>query len=524
VSLNLAMMLRESARAHPEKAALLYDGHAISYVELDAASDRFAAGLLARGLLPGEAVALQLPNVPSFVVACFGILKAGGVVVPMDMLRTAVDTAFVLRDSGARMLITSSDVADEAAKGAADAGVQELVVLGTPDSRHVPLGRPFGQLLETFVVGPPPLHQSDPGDPAAIVYTAGTTGRPKGAELSHFQLFMSADTPGRLFGVRDDDVVLALVPLSSVFGLSGVLGVCVRFAATMTLLPRFDPAQVLETIQRDRVSVVVGLPTRYVSLLHHPDLERYDLSTLRTGVCGGAPIAPRVVDDVERMFGIEVLEGYGLVETASTTTFNASRRERRIGSVGKPFYGVEVEIWDARDRVAPAGPQHVGEVVVRGVNVMRGYHGDPAATAEVMAGGWLHTGDLGYLDEDGNLFVLGRKQDVILRGGRTVYPREVEDALAGHPAVAEAAVIGVPHERLGEEIRGVVVLCPGRRADEAELIAHVRERVASYKVPAAIVFHERLPVDAAGRVLKHLLRAEPTAFAAARPADVRAHP
>lgn len=507
MSLNLALMLRETACSHPDKVALLHDGPPVSYVELDVASDRFAAGLLARDILPGDAVALQLPNVPYVVVAYFGILKAGCVVVPMSPLMTASETAHVLRDSGARMLITASDAAEESAKGAADAGVQELVVLRTPGGPHPAVGRPFEQLLEAFVAGPPPLHQSDPGATAAIVYTNGTTGRPKGAELTHFQLFMSADTPGRLFGIRDDDVVLAVVPFTSVFGLSTVLGVCVRFAATMTLLPHADPARVLERVQRDRVSVIVGLPSLYMSLLHQPDLEAWDLSTLRTGVCGGAPIAARVVDDVERTFGIRVLEGYGLTETASTTTFNVSRQERRIGSAGKPFYGVEVQIRDARGRVAPPGRQHVGEVVVRGVNVMRGYHGDPSGTAAAMAGGWLHTGDLGYLDEDGFLFVLGRKQDVILRGGRTVYPREVEDALFSHPAVAEAAVIGVPDDRLGTAVRAVVVLRPGQRADEAELTAHVRERLASYKVPAAIEFHDRLPVDATGRVLPPLFSA-----------------
>lgn len=502
MSLNLAMMLREAARTRPEKDALLFDGRAVSYVALDAASDRFAAGLLARGLVPGDAVALQLPNVPLFVVAYFGILKAGCVVVPMNVLWPAGTTAHILRDSGARMLVTWADVADEAAKGAADAGLQEIVVLGRPGVPHASIGRRFEQLLETAVLGPPPLHQADPGDTAVILYTAGTTGRPKGAELSHFQLFTNADTPGRLFGIRDDDVVLAVVPFSSVLGLSSVLGVCVRFAATMTLLSHFDPGQVLETIRRDRVRVVVGVPTMYVALLHHPGRAGYDVSSLRAGVCGGAPIPPQVIAEVERTFGIEVLEGYGLAETASTTTFNVSRQERRIGSAGKPFYGVEVQIWDERDRVSPPGRGHVGQVVVRGVNVMRRYHGDPTATAEAMRGGWLHTGDLGYLDEDGFLFVLGREQDRIVHGGRTVYPREVEDVLCTHPAVAEAAVVGVPDERLGHEVRAVVVLRRERSVDAADLIAYVKERVASYACPSGVEFRERLPVDATGTILK----------------------
>jgi long-chain acyl-CoA synthetase len=498
-------MLRESARSHPEKDALLYDGHAVSYVELDAASDRFAAGLQARGLVPGDAVALQLPNVPLFVVAYFGILKAGCVVVPMNVLFKAGEAAYVLRDSGARMLITWSGVADEAAKAAAEAGVQEIVLLNTPGVPHSSLGRPFEQLLETAVLGAPPLHQSDPGDTAVIVYTAGTTGRPKGAELSHFQLFMNADTPGRLFGIRDDDVVIVVLPLFHVFGLSSILDVCVRFGATMALVPRFEPGHVLEVIQRDRVTVFEGVPTMYIALLNHPDRDRYDTSSLRVGVSGGAPIPAEVIDEVERIFGIVVLEGYGLSETASTTTFNVSAEERRIYSVGKPIYGVEVEVWDEEGRLLPPGREHVGELVVRGVNVMRGYHGNPTATAEAMAGGWFHTGDLGYVDEDGFFFVVDRKKDLIIRGGYNVYPREVEDVLYTHPAVTEAAVIGVPDDRLGQEVRAVVALRPGHRVSEADLIAFTRERVASYKYPRSVEFREHLPMNATGKILKREL-------------------
>jgi long-chain acyl-CoA synthetase len=505
MSLNLALMLRESARSHPEKPALLFDGGRVSYAELDAASDRFAAGLLARGLAPGDTVALQLPNVPQFVVAYFGILKAGCVVVPMNVLYKAGEVAYVLGDSDARLLVTWAGVADEAAKGAAEAGLPDVVVLNTPGVPSAAVGRPFEQLLATPVSGPPPLHQSDPGDTAVIVYTAGTTGRPKGAELSHFQLFMNADTPGRLFGIRDDDVVLTVLPLFHVFGLSSILDVCVRFAATMSLVPRFDATKVLGVIQRDRVTVFEGVPTMYIALLNHPDRGAYDLSSLRVGVSGGAPIPAEVIDEFEREFGILILEGYGLSETASTTTFNVSAEERRVYSVGKPIYGVEVQVWDAEGRARPPGREHVGELVVRGVNVMRGYHGQPAATAEAMAGGWFHTGDLGYIDVDGFVFVVDRKKELIIRGGYNVYPREVEDVLYTHPAVAEAAVVGVPDERLGQEVKAFVALRPGQRATEEELIGHVRERVASYKYPRSVEFREHLPMNATGKILKREL-------------------
>jgi long-chain acyl-CoA synthetase len=338
-----------------------------------------------------------------------------------------------------------------------------------------------------------------------IVYTAGTTGRPKGAELSHFQLFMNADTPGRLFGIRDDDVVLTVLPLFHVFGLSSILDVCVRFAATMSLVPRFDATKVLGVVQRDAVTVFEAVPTMYIALLNHPDRAAYDLSSLRVGVSGGAPIPAEVIDEFERAFGILILEGYGLSETASTTTFNVSAEERRVYSVGKPIYGVEVQVWDAEGRARPPGREHVGELVVRGVNVMRGYHGQPAATAEAMAGGWFHTGDLGYIDVVGFVFVVDRQKELIIRGGYNVYPREVEDVLYTHPAVAEAAVVGVPDERLGQEVKAFVALRPGQRATEEELIGHVRERVASYKYPRSVEFREHLPMNATGKILKREL-------------------
>ncbi len=504
MSFTLATILRESARTHADKPAVLVEGAQLTYAELDALSDRFAAGLLARGLTPGDPVALQLPNVPQFVIAYFGILKAGAVVVPMNVLLKAGEVGYILRDSGARLLVTWAGLAEEAAKGAADAGVTDIVVLTTPGVPQPGFGRPFETLLAPLT-GPAPLHQTDSGDTAVIVYTSGTTGRPKGAELTHFQLFMNADTPGRLFGVCDDDVVLVVLPLFHVFALSSILNVCVRFGATMSLVPRFDPDAALAAIQRDRVTIFEGVPTMYIALLNHPGLADYDVSSLRVGISGGAPIPSEVIDEFERRFGVVILEGYGLSETASTTTFNVSEQDRRVYSVGRPIWGVEVQVWDVDGRVLPAGREHVGELVVRGVNVMRRYHGDPEGTAAAFTDGWFHTGDLGYVDEDGYFFVVDRTKDLIIRGGYNVYPREVEDVLYGHPAVAQAAVVGVPDQRLGQEVKAYVTLRPGRRATEAELIEHVKERIASYKYPRFVEFRDTLPTNAAGKIVKREL-------------------
>jgi len=506
MSLNLAVMLRESARVNPTKPVALFDGGALSYAELDALSDRFAAGLRREGIGPTHAVGLQLPNLPQFLIAYFGILKAGSVVVPLNVLLRAPEVAYHLRDSEAQALVTWAGFADEASKGAADAGIDRIWVVATPGTPEVGVGRPFEELLGGEQPATPIFEQTEPGDTAAIVYTSGTTGHPKGAELTHFQLYMNAETPGRLFGIRADDVVMVVLPLFHVFGLSSQLNVCVRFGATMSLVPRFDVSKVLEIIQRDRVTVFEGVPTMYIALLNHPNIDDYDLSSLRVGISGGAAIPAEVIDGFEQKFGIVILEGYGMTETASTTTFNVSTEERKIYSVGKPIWGVEVAIWDDQGQTLPAGPDHVGELVVRGVNTPKGYYKNPEATAEAFEGGWFHTGDLGWLDEDGFFFIVDRKKDLIIRGGYNVYPREVEEVLYTHPSVAEAAVVGVPHHLLGEEIKAYVELRQGTTATEEELINHVKARLAAYKYPRSVEFRDELPKGSSGKILKESLR------------------
>jgi len=506
MSFNLAFMLRESARTHPDKPALVFDGGRITYAELDALSDRCALGLRAAGLAPRDRVGLQLPNLPQFVIAYFGMLKAGCVPVPMNVLLKAPEVAFQLRDCGAAGLVTWAGVVGEASKAVADVGVERLYVVTTPGLPDPAVGTPFEQLLAVDADQPAPLVQCDPGDTAVIIYTSGTTGTPKGAELTHFQLFLNADTPGRLFGIRDDDVVLVVLPLFHVFGLSSELNVCVRFAATMSLVPRFDPAKVVEVIRRDGVTVFEGVPTMYVALLHHPDATPEALATLRIGISGGAPIPAEVIDAFEHKFGIVILEGYGLTESASTTTFNVSADERKVYSVGKPIWGVDLEIWDVDDRPLPAGADDVGEVVIRGVNVMRGYFNAPEANETAFTRGWFRTGDLGYLDEDGFLFIVDRKKDLIIRGGYNVYPREVEEVLYSHPGVAEAAVIGVPDARLGEEIKAFVTPRPGATVTETEVVDFVKERLAAYKYPRLVEIRAELPHGPTGKILKHELR------------------
>jgi long-chain acyl-CoA synthetase len=500
---NLAVMLTESARRVPAKPAVILGDTKMSYRELDALSDRVAAHLTAGGVAAGDRVGLQLPNIPQFVVAYFGILKAGGVVVPMNVLLKAPEIEFQLRDSGARTLITFGGFVDEAAKAADAAGVTSLYVAG--DSPGPAAGLPFDTLLSGDQPEPR-LAALSPADPAVIIYTSGTTGVPKGATLSHFTLYMNADTSGRLFKFEDSDVVVVALPLFHIFGLSSIMNICVLLGGTMSLVTRFEASTVLEVIQRDRVTIFEGVPTMYVGLLSAPGLDRYDLSSLRVAVSGGAPIPAEVIDSFERRFGVPILEGYGLSETSSTTTFNISATERKVYSVGKPIWGVSVQIWDDQQRPLPPGPEHVGEIVVRGPNVMTGYYGNPQATAAAFAGGWFHTGDLGYFDDDGFLFIVDRIKDLIIRGGYNVYPREVEEVIYAHPKVAEAAVIGIPDPVLGEEVHAIVAVKPGRTVSAAELTEFVKQRVAAYKYPRTIEFRDSLPKNATGKILKKELR------------------
>jgi long-chain acyl-CoA synthetase len=339
-----------------------------------------------------------------------------------------------------------------------------------------------------------------------IIYTSGTTGKPKGAELTHFQLYMNCTVGGELFGFRGDDIGVAVLPMFHVFGLSSVLNVVVRFAGSLVLIPRFEPDAVLDAIARYRCTIFSGVPTMYYALLQ-ADLAGRDLSSLRVGVSGGAAIPGEVIRAFEEKFpGVVILEGYGLSETASTTTFNISAEQRRVLSIGRSIWGVEVRVVDEQDKPLPSGPENIGEIVIRGHNVMKGYYRNPAATAEAFRGGWFHTGDLAYADEDGYLFIVDRKKDLLIRGGYNVYPREIEEVLFAHPAVAEAAVIGKPDPRLGEEVVAFVALKPGAEADPDDIIAYCRERLAAYKYPREVRIVADLPKGPTGKILKRELR------------------
>jgi len=486
---NLAANLTASAEVLGEKTALKLDELEMSYRALDTASARVAGLLAQRGIGPGERVGVMLPNVPEFAVVYYGVLRAGGVVVPMNPLLKEREVAFYLGDSGARLVFAWHGFAEAAEAGAREPGADCLFV--TPGE--------FARLLSEVEPAAEPIDRA-PDDTAVILYTSGTTGTPKGAELTHSNLTSNVATVVALHSFSERDVLLGALPLFHSFGQTCSMNATIASGATLSLIPRFDAGRALGIIERDGATVFQGVPTMYSALLHHPERESFNTSTLRVCVSGGASLPAEVLRGFEEAFGCTLLEGYGLSETSPVASSNRPDRERRPGSVGVPIDGVQIRIVDENGAEVPIGAR--GEIVIRGPNVMKGYWGRPDATAETIRDGWFHTGDIGVMDEDGYFFIVDRLKDMIIRGGYNVYPREVEEVLYEHPAVREVAVVGVPDPELGEEVAAAVALKEGAAADEDELRDFVKARVAPYKYPRVISFFPDLPKGPSGKIVK----------------------
>jgi long-chain acyl-CoA synthetase len=492
---NLALNLTAMARADGDRQALTLDGAATTYAQLDARSARMASVLRARGLVPGDRVGMMLPNVPEFAVAYYGVLRAGGIVVPMNVLLKRRETSFYLGDSEARLVIGWHGFAEAAQAGAQDAGAECLLVEPAAFERLLAGVEPL-----------PDVAERDGDDTAVILYTSGTTGQPKGAELTHANLGRNVAAVVELFSITRDDVILGALPLFHSFGQTCGLNAAVAAGALLALTPRFSPADALELMERERVTVFEGVPTMYSALLNHPERGRFDVSGLRLCVSGGAALPVEVLRGFEAAFACAILEGYGLSETSPVACFNHPHRERKPGSIGTPIAGVEMKaVDDARREVAQG---EVGEIAIRGHNVMKGYWRRPEATTDAIdADGWFYTGDMARVDEGGCYFIVDRKKELIIRGGYNVYPREIEELLYEHPAVAEAAVIGLPHAELGEEIGAAVALVPGAQVSERELRDYLKELVAAYKYPRHVWFVDALPKGPTGKILKREIQA-----------------
>jgi long-chain acyl-CoA synthetase len=499
---NLAHNLTASEQRYPDSAALRIEDVVITYSELDEATARVAGFLRERGLEPGDRVGIMLPNVPQFAFAYYGVLRAGGVVVPMNVLLKQREVEFYLGDPEARLIFAWHEFADAAEQGAAAAGAECILVEPVSFGRLLGAVEPFEEVVDRVA-----------DDTAVILYTSGTTGKPKGAELTHSNLAINADVSKALFSLGHEDVILGALPLFHAFGQTCGLNAAVSAGASLTLIPRFSAEAALAAIERDRVTVFEGVPTMFSALLHDPERGRFDVSTLRVCVSGGAALPVEVLRGFETAFGCVVLEGYGLSETSPVACFNHPDRERKPGSIGTPIEGVEMRLVD--DHRQQAAPGEVGEIAIRGHNVMKGYWKRPEATADAIdSDGWFYSGDVARVDEDGCYFIVDRKKELIIRGGYNVYPREIEEVLYEHPAVREAAVIGIPHDSLGEEVGAAVAVKPGMEISESEIRDYVKANVAAYKYPRYVWFVEELPKGATGKILKRAI--EPPAGVGAK--------
>jgi long-chain acyl-CoA synthetase len=490
MSENLANMMIDAAQRHGDRPVVGLDETVVTYADLDEASARVAGLLHERGVAVGDRVGIMLPNVPSFPVIYYGILRAGGIVVPMNVLLKGREVGFYAADSGVKLLFAWEECAAAAMEGASQAAAEAMVVGPGELESLLDAGEPAREVAARAA-----------DDTAVILYTSGTTGQPKGAELTHGNLRRNIEiTAIGLTALTEGDILLGALPLFHSFGQTCTMNSAVRTGASLDLMPRFDATRALELMDRDGVTIFQGVPTMYHALLHHPERDRYDTSNLRLCISGGAPLPVQVLRGFEDAFGATILEGYGLSETSPVASFNELGRERKPGSIGTPIEGVQMKVVDEDDN--EVGPGDIGEIVIRGHNVMKGYWKRPDATEEVMRGGWFHSGDMARMDEDGYFFIVDRKKDMILRGGYNVYPREIEEVLYEHPAVLEAAVVGVSDERLGEEVGAAITLKPGAEADADDLREFVRQRVAAYKYPRRIWFVDALPKTATGKILK----------------------
>jgi long-chain acyl-CoA synthetase len=490
--MNLARLGEESVQRWGEYVSLAFDGREWTNVEQQRAANRFAHALRRLGLGAGDRVVVLLPNCPEVMQAYAGILKVGGVIVPIVFLLGPSEIRHILADSEARVVVTAPEFLDKL-----DGWTGVVVLVGGGAG-----GRDWHELIagepDTFAT----VERAD-DDLAVILYTAGTTGRPKGVALSHANLASNARAAASLYELDRTAWSLMVLPLSHSYGLT-VMNAGSILGTKGVLLRWFNPEGVLETIQRYQVESMSAVPTMFVYLLHYPDAGRFDTSSMRLWGSGAAPLPAEIVEPFERTFGGRILEGYGLTEASPVVSAHRFSGVRKLGSVGQALPGVEVAILDDADGALPVG--EIGEVCVRGPNVMQGYYGLPEETAQALRHGWLHTGDMGRLDADRYLYIVERKKDLIIRGGFNIYPREVEEVLYAHPAVAEAAVVGMRDPLMGEDVLAFVALKRGAIADAAALIDFCQERLAKYKCPKQVRFVDALPKSPIGKILRKELR------------------
>ncbi len=513
--LNLAVMLEDSARRVPDRDAVVFNDTRLTYAQVDAMANQVANLLVQRGIRPGDKVALSCPNLPYFPVVYYGILKTGAVVVPLNVLFKGREVAYHLSDCEATAYVCFEGTPElamaQAGKEGYDAndGCQHFFVI--PADPRGPVMEGADHLLAALKDQPTTFETvvTEPGDTAVILYTSGTTGQPKGAELTHANISFNASTCHRLWELSPSvpDVHLVTLPLFHSFGQTVQLNAGFGLGATLVLMARFDAKQALELLDREAVTFFAGVPTMYWGLLGALD-DSVDVDkiagNLRRAVAGGSSLPVEIIKQFKERFHVQILEGYGLSETSPVATFNHLDQEPKPGSIGTPIWGVEVKLIDD-DWNTIEGADEVGEVAIRGHNIMKSYYRRPEETAAVMRDSWFRSGDLARRDKDGYYYIVDRAKDMIIRGGYNIYPREIEEVLLTHEAVSLVAVVGVPDDEHGEEVKAYVIRQPGSEVTEDELIAWSKDQMASYKYPRTIEFRDELPMTATGKILKREL-------------------
>lgn len=497
---SLPVVLEQTAALHAERPAIIFGDEVLSYGELFAAVERIAAGMASLGVGAGDRVALLLPNCPQFALSYLAASRLGAMAVPMNPILAPDEVEWIVTDSGAKMLVAVEITAPLALAMAQRCDCVEHVVVA---GRDVPEGALDFRALMTgdpSTLPPPP----DAEQIAVLQYTSGTTGRPKGAMLTHANILSNARASIEAVAMTEEDVFLAVLPLFHIFGATVTLAIPIVLGAATVHLPRFEPLAVLQAIEQAGVTIFCGVPSMFAVLAAMKSPQGPKLPTLRLCISGGAALPLELTPIIEERYDTTLLEGYGPTEASPVISVNRTRESRKIGSVGPPLPGVEVEIRDDEGKEKKIG--EIGEICARGPNIMRGYWHDEEKTAQTVRDGWLYTGDLGHVDEDGFIYIVDRKTDMIIVGGLNVYPREVEDVIRLLPGISDVAVVGERSKLRGERVCAWVELSESANVSEKEIVAHCFEHLARYKVPRTIRFMHELPRSATGKVLKRELR------------------
>ncbi len=497
--MNIAKLLSDTAARVPGHVAVDFRGSATTYAELDQRSDALAWGLKARGLAPGQVCVLMMPNSPEWIVCYYALAKLGAVVLPVNFLYRTQELRHIFRDSGARAFIGHGQHLEFAGQVLEEMPQIDIRCVAGPTAEgYLPLAEVSREQ------GPYPLHPAQDDDTWAIIYTSGTTGLAKGAMLTHRNLASNAMTIANMRHTDPKVTSLGMLPLFHIYGQTSSLNASVYLGITLRLWEHFDPEETFAAIEEMDDTILIAVPTIYNRLAEMGTKRPPKRSSLHYCISGGASLPVEVIKRFEKAYGVTIYEGYGLTECSPVCVENPYDKPTKPGSIGLPIPGFQARVVDEQDREVPLG--EVGELIVQGPGVMKGYLNQPQATAETLRGGWLHTGDMARKDEDGYIYIVDRKKEMIIRGGYNVYPREIEEVLYQHPAVLEAAVVGMPHQDLGEEVAAMVVLREGATATPEEIREFVKLRVAPYKYPRVVRLSHELPKTHTGKVLKRSIR------------------